>query len=61
MEIKTLALGGEIENPEICNYDCSNPDCDYEGKIESHCQPRELVDALVFKCPRCHSRMRRRK
>ncbi len=49
-----------MENPEIVFFDCSNPNCDYEGKIESHCQPKELVDVLAFRCPRCHSKMKRR-
>ncbi len=60
-ELKVLKLGGEIENPEIVYYDCLNPACDFEGKIESHCQPKALVETLRFNCPRCHSKMKRRK
>ncbi len=46
---------------DIVMYDCPNPTCHFEGKIENHCEPKELVEALVFNCLKCHSRMKLRK
>ncbi len=47
------------KDSKIVFYGCLK--CGFKGKIENHCEPEELVEALVFNCPKCHSRMKIRK